>query len=81
MELFINYQNILHIIRFLFKDIKYIRIKWRPPSLSELTPMIFNLELTHLSSEVCKLYRVSLLKLIFVTFFSHSKKFNMQKIQ
>ena len=30
---------------------------WRPPSLSELTPMIFNTGLTHLGSEssVCKL--------------------------
>ena len=26
--------------------------KWRPPSLSELTPMIFNIGLTYLGSEV-----------------------------
>ena len=26
-------------------------ITWRPPSLSELTPMIFNMRLTHLGSE------------------------------
>ena len=25
---------------------------WRAPSLSELTPMIYNIELTHLGSEV-----------------------------
>ena len=25
--------------------------KWRPPSLSELTPMVFNTGLTHLGSE------------------------------
>ena len=27
---------------------------WRPTSLSELTPIIFNMELTHLCSEVSK---------------------------
>ena len=31
---------------------------WRPPSLSELTPMVFNEGLTHLDSEasICKYY-------------------------
>ena len=33
---------------------KLISNKWRPPSLSELTPMIFNTELTHLDSEASK---------------------------
>ena len=28
--------------------------KWRPPSLSELTPIKSNMELTHLSSEASK---------------------------
>ena len=26
-------------------------VKWRPPSLSELTPIVFNTGLTHLGSE------------------------------
>ena len=26
----------------------YAGVKWRPPSLSELTPMVFNTGLTHL---------------------------------
>ena len=30
------------------------RIKWRPPTLSELTPIIFKKELTHLGSEASK---------------------------
>ena len=28
--------------------------KWGPPSLSELTPIIFNMELIHLDSEASK---------------------------
>ena len=31
--------------------------KWRPTSLSELTPFIFDIELTHLSSEANKLFQ------------------------
>ena len=31
-----------------------VKIKWRPLSLSELTPMIFNTGLTHLGSEASK---------------------------
>ena len=31
----------------------YIQL-WRPPSLSELTPMIFDMGLTHLGSEASK---------------------------
>ena len=30
---------------------KYCYLNWRPPSLSELTPMLFNTGLTHLGSE------------------------------
>ena len=30
----------------------HIGMIWRPPSQSELTPIIFDLELTHLGSEV-----------------------------
>ena len=29
----------------------YKKVIWRPPSLSELTPIIFNMELSHLGSE------------------------------
>ena len=32
----------------------HIGIKWRPPNLSELTPMVFNPGLTHLGSEGSK---------------------------
>ena len=38
-------------IFFLWSSTKDILI-WRPPSLSELNPIIFNIELTHLGSEV-----------------------------
>ena len=31
-----------------------INLIWRSPSLSELTPMIFNMELTHLGSKPSK---------------------------
>ena len=31
-----------------------IEYELRPPSLSELTPIIFNMELTHLGSEASK---------------------------
>ena len=34
--------------------------KWRPPSLSELTPMIFNVVLTHYGSEASKYACMSL---------------------
>ena len=34
-----------------FFEPKYI---WKPPGQSELTPTIFNMELTHLGSEVSK---------------------------
>ena len=36
--------------------IEYIFVKWRPPSLSELTLMLFNTGLTHLGSEVSICY-------------------------
>ena len=36
----------------------FIMIKWRPPSLSELTPMLFNTGLTHFSSEASKCLEV-----------------------
>ena len=36
------------------KDYTYINYNWRPPSLSELTPMVFNTGLTHLGSEASK---------------------------
>ena len=32
------------------------QIKWRPSSLSELTPMPFNMGLTHLGLDVSKCY-------------------------
>ena len=31
-----------------------LNVKWRPPSLSELTSMVFNMRLTHLGSEASK---------------------------
>ena len=34
-----------------------IEDKWRPPSLSELTPMILDMGLTHLGSKASK-YRI-----------------------
>ena len=43
-------------------EIEYICLIWRPTSLSELTPMIFNVGLTHLRWEA------SILKLIHSTF-------------
>ena len=45
-----NYIEII-MIRFLPKQCWYNICNWRPPSLSELIPMIFNTELTHLGSE------------------------------
>ena len=39
-------------VRF-FKNCFY-RMKWRPPSLSELTPIVFNMGFTHLGSEASK---------------------------
>ena len=36
--------------------------KWRPPSLSELTPMIFNTGLTHLGSEASK-YKFDIIRI------------------
>ena len=35
----------------LIKLIEKLSYTWRPPNLSELTPIIFNTELTHLGSE------------------------------
>ena len=37
-------------------DIKFenLMLNWRPPSVSELTPIIFNTELTYLGSETSK---------------------------
>ena len=32
-------------------DYKYYKVNWRPPSLSDLIPMVFNTGLTHLGSE------------------------------
>ena len=40
---------------FSFKN-EIIKNIWRPPSLSELTPMIFNTGLTHLGSEASKCF-------------------------
>ena len=37
------------IFKFSFRFIQYLN--WRPPSLSELTPMVFNTGLTQLGSE------------------------------
>ena len=34
----------------------YLYSKWRPPSLNELTPIIFSMGLTHLGSEAAKYY-------------------------
>ena len=33
-------------------------LKWRPSNLSELTSMVFNMELTHLGSEASKYYQM-----------------------
>ena len=38
--------------------------KWKPPSLSELTPMIFDMGLTHLGLEATK----SIMKLFLASF-------------
>ena len=43
--------EITFIILLLLDEIFFSMITWRPPSLSELTPMIFNAGLTHLGSE------------------------------
>ena len=40
-------------------------MKWRLPSLSELTPIIFNMELTHLGSEDSKLSILDLNKSLY----------------
>ena len=32
--------------------------KWKPPNLSELTPIIFNTGLTHLGSEAFKYFNI-----------------------
>ena len=35
---------------------QHLRLNWTPPSLSELTPMIFNMGLTHLGLEASNSY-------------------------
>ena len=40
---------------------KRIMIIWRPPSLSELTPMVYNTGLTHLDLEISIIFRTMLL--------------------
>ena len=37
-----------------------MHIKWGPPILSELTPMVFNTGLTHLGSEASKKQRLKI---------------------
>ena len=45
-------KTILHLIIFTVFVVEIITgIKWRPPRLSELTPIISNMELTHLGLE------------------------------
>ena len=34
-----------------FKNLGQANYNWRPPNLSELTPIIFNMELTHFGLE------------------------------
>ena len=48
-------------------------IKLRPPSLSELTRMIFNLGLTHLGSEAYKYQLMSISKQRYFISVTHSK--------
>ena len=43
--------------------VKVKRYNWRPPSLSELTPMLFSTRLTHLWSEASNLYGLLILNL------------------
>ena len=43
--------------------------KWRPPSLSKLTPMIFNTRLTHLGSEASKSHLRLLVQYPYVVLF------------
>ena len=47
----INKYGILIIKLLTFNFQKTIKYNWRPPSLSELTSIIFNMELIHLGSE------------------------------
>ena len=47
LPLFYNYKNNEYLFLNYIIDITFIRIKWRHPSLSELTPKIFNTGLTH----------------------------------
>ena len=47
--LFINFYSKYHDLYLSLSDILYIT--WRPPSLSELTLMMFNMELIHFGSE------------------------------
>ena len=62
-------QNILRIIAKLKCDVVYIN--WRPPSLSELTPMIFDMRITHLGLEASNLNVVFMF--VFIYFYSDIK--------
>ena len=39
------------------------KVNWRPPSLSELTPMIFNMGLTYLGSEASNYSKIKSMRL------------------
>ena len=43
--------NYFFVIYELFGEYFVSEVNWRPPSLSQLTPMIFDMGLTHLGSE------------------------------
>ena len=51
--LFSNHESLYNSLKRLSIEIKLLNGKniWWPPSLSELTPMVFNTGLTHLGSE------------------------------
>ena len=52
---FLSCHDLTYAILLLFIMNDHSGIMWRPPSLSELTPMILNMGLTHLGSEASML--------------------------
>ena len=60
MKIFTKFPILIHTTKLIENGQSYLifevilKTKWRPPNLSELTPMIFNTGLTHLSLEASK---------------------------
>ena len=53
-DIFIKHKISLNKEEIKIKFPKRYKNNWRPPSLSELTPMLFNTGLSHLGSEASK---------------------------